>query len=175
MASLRSAADAGLPIAVVTGLRFALESGRGRNAVPVRSAILGAVLAIAVLVTTVTFGASLNNLISHPALYGWNWNYTSGRNYLSLPSPYFIEAAQECMSGMLMKSILVATMLLASGSARLSWAQAPAEGEIDAVEVIHTTAVVEKLDIEKRKATLRMENGESKNIKVDKEFEIWTR
>ena len=60
---------------MVTGLRFALESGRGRNAVPVRSAILGAVLAIAVLVTTVTFGASLNNLISHPALYGWNWNY----------------------------------------------------------------------------------------------------
>jgi putative ABC transport system permease protein len=72
---VRSAAGAGLPIAVVTGLRFALESGRGRNSVPVRSAIFGAVLAIAVLVTTVTFGASLNNLVSHPALYGWNWNY----------------------------------------------------------------------------------------------------
>ncbi|MGA3215447.1 MAG: FtsX-like permease family protein [Acidimicrobiales bacterium] len=72
---VRSAAGAGLPIAVVTGLRFALESGRGRNAVPVRSAIAGTVLAVAVLVTTVTFGASLNNLISHPALYGWNWNY----------------------------------------------------------------------------------------------------
>ena len=59
----------------MTGLRFALESGRGRNAVPVRSAIAGTVLAVAVLVTTVTFGASLNNLVSHPALYGWNWNY----------------------------------------------------------------------------------------------------
>ena len=43
---VRSAAGSGLPIAVVTGLRFALESGRGRNAVPVRSAIFGAVLAI---------------------------------------------------------------------------------------------------------------------------------
>ncbi len=30
---------------------------------------------MAVLVTTVTFGTSLNNLVSHPALYGWNWNY----------------------------------------------------------------------------------------------------
>ena len=40
-----------------------------------RSAILGAVLAVVVLVTTVTFGASLNNLVSHPSLYGWNWNY----------------------------------------------------------------------------------------------------
>ena len=72
---VRSAAGAGLPVAMVTGLRFALESGRGRNAVPVRSAIFGALLAIAVLVTTVTFGASLNNLVSHPSLYGWNWNY----------------------------------------------------------------------------------------------------
>ena len=72
---VRSAAGAGFPVAAVTGLRFALESGRGRNAVPVRSAIFGAVLAIVVLVSTVTFGASLNNLVSHPALYGWNWNY----------------------------------------------------------------------------------------------------
>jgi len=30
---------------------------------------------VVVLVTTVTFGASLDNLVSHPALYGWNWNY----------------------------------------------------------------------------------------------------
>ena len=70
-----SAAGAGFPCRAVTGLRFALESGRGRNAVPVRSAIFGAVIAIVVLVSTVTFGASLNNLVSHPALYGWNWNY----------------------------------------------------------------------------------------------------
>jgi hypothetical protein len=52
-----------------------LKSDRGANAAPVRSAILGAVLAVAVLVTTVTFGASLDNLVSHPSLYGWNWNY----------------------------------------------------------------------------------------------------
>jgi hypothetical protein len=66
---------AGVPLSLATGLRFALKSGRGANAAPVRSAILGAVLAVAVLVTTVTFGASLNNLVSHPSLYGWNWNY----------------------------------------------------------------------------------------------------
>jgi hypothetical protein len=70
-----SAATSGLPISAVTGLRFALDPGRGRDATPVRSAVLGAVLAVVVLVTTVTFGASLDNLVSHPALYGWNWNY----------------------------------------------------------------------------------------------------
>jgi ABC-type antimicrobial peptide transport system permease subunit len=37
--------------------------------------MLGAALAVLVVVATVTFGASLNTLVSHPALYGWNWNY----------------------------------------------------------------------------------------------------
>ncbi len=67
--------NAGIPLSITTGLRFALKSGRGPSAAPVRSAILGAVLAVAVLVTTVTFGASLNSLVAHPSLYGWNWNY----------------------------------------------------------------------------------------------------
>ena len=70
-----AATRAGLPPAAVTGVRFALEPGVGRSAVPVRSAILGAVLAVTVVVATVTFGSSLDTLVSHPALYGWNWNY----------------------------------------------------------------------------------------------------
>jgi hypothetical protein len=37
--------------------------------------IVGAALAITVIVATVTFGSSLSTLNSHPALYGWNWNY----------------------------------------------------------------------------------------------------
>ncbi len=74
------AAASGLPESAVTGVRFALEPGVGRNAVPVRSAILGSVLAVVVVISTVTFGASLNTLISHPALYGWNWSYELSSN-----------------------------------------------------------------------------------------------
>ena len=70
-----AASRAGLPPSAVTGVRFALEPGVGRSAVPVRSAILGAILAVTVVVATVTFGSSLDTLVSHPALYGWNWNY----------------------------------------------------------------------------------------------------
>jgi ABC-type antimicrobial peptide transport system permease subunit len=70
----RAATSAGLPPAAVTGIRFALEPGAGRNAVPVRSAILGAVLAVVVVIGTITFGSSMNTLVSHPALYGWNWS-----------------------------------------------------------------------------------------------------
>ncbi|HEY5263044.1 MAG TPA: FtsX-like permease family protein [Acidimicrobiales bacterium] len=71
----RLTTTAGIPLSLATGLRFALKSGRGPQAAPVRSAIAGAVLAVVVLVTTVTFGASLDSLVSHPSLYGWNWNY----------------------------------------------------------------------------------------------------
>jgi hypothetical protein len=71
----RSVGTTGLPAPAVTGIRFALEPGAGRNSVPVRSAILGAALAIVVVLATVTFGASLDTLVSHPRLYGWNWSY----------------------------------------------------------------------------------------------------
>jgi hypothetical protein len=70
----RVATAAGLPPAAVTGIRFALEPGVGRNAVPVRSAILGAVLAVTVVISTITFGTSMSTLVSQPALYGWNWS-----------------------------------------------------------------------------------------------------
>jgi hypothetical protein len=70
-----AAGAAGLPAPALTGLRFALESGSGRSSVPVRSAILGAAMAMVALVATVTFSSSLDSLVSHPALYGWNWDY----------------------------------------------------------------------------------------------------
>lgn len=69
-------------VPAVAGIRFALEPGVGRNnSVPVRSAILGAALAAMVVITTVTFGASLKSLISHPNLYGWNWNFALNSAY----------------------------------------------------------------------------------------------
>jgi hypothetical protein len=43
--------------------------------VPVRSTIVGTALALAVVVATLTFATSLQTLVSHPRLYGWNWNY----------------------------------------------------------------------------------------------------
>ncbi len=70
----RATASAGLPVSAEAGVRFALEPGSGRSAVPVRSAILGAVLAITVVTGAFTFGSSLDRLVSHPSLYGWNWN-----------------------------------------------------------------------------------------------------
>ena len=71
----RAATASGLSPAASTGIRSALGAGAGRDAAPVRSAVLGAVLAVVVVVASFTFGASLNSLVSQPRLYGWNWNY----------------------------------------------------------------------------------------------------
>ena len=69
------ATRSGLPEPAIAGLRFSLERGHGRTAVPVRSALLGAVLAVTVVVATLSFGSSLATLNSEPSLYGWNWSY----------------------------------------------------------------------------------------------------
>jgi hypothetical protein len=81
----RLAAAIGLPASAVVGVRFALEPGRDRDAAPVRSALTGAVLAVAIVVTTLTFGNSLTTLVSHPPLFGWNWNYSISGNGSGVP------------------------------------------------------------------------------------------
>ncbi len=60
----------GAPPTALIGVRNALERGRGRTAVPVGSAIVGAVLAVAVLCGTAVFGASLAYLTNTPSQYG---------------------------------------------------------------------------------------------------------
>ena len=63
-------AGAGAPPSVVIGVRRALERGRGRNAVPVATALAGTVLAVTALCGTVVFGSSLTHLTATPRLYG---------------------------------------------------------------------------------------------------------
>jgi hypothetical protein len=77
---VRATSAVGLPPSATIGTRFALEPGRGPTAVPVRSALLGSILTVAMVVTTITFGLSLRTLVSHPSLYGWNWDYALSGN-----------------------------------------------------------------------------------------------
>jgi ABC-type lipoprotein release transport system permease subunit len=61
---------AGAPASMLIGVGHALERGRGRNAVPVGSALLGSVLAVTALCATAVFSSSLTHLTGTPALYG---------------------------------------------------------------------------------------------------------
>lgn len=77
-----AAVAARLPPPAVAGVRFALEPGSpGVDAVPVRSAVAGTVVAVAALTMAVVFGASLDHLFSTPRLYGWNWDVVYGNAY----------------------------------------------------------------------------------------------
>jgi hypothetical protein len=58
------------PVAV--GLGFALDPGRGRRRVPVRSSLAGAVLGVAGVVAALTFGSSVHRLVTTPERYGWS-------------------------------------------------------------------------------------------------------
>ncbi|MET0903739.1 MAG: ABC transporter permease [Acidimicrobiales bacterium] len=57
------------------GVAMALDPGEGRTAVPVRSALVGAVFGVAGIVGAATFGAGLDHLISEPSTSGWNWTF----------------------------------------------------------------------------------------------------
>ena len=73
--AVQVAGAAGLPPPAVIGVSFALHSGRGRTAVPARSALLGSILAVSLVAATLTFGSGLRSLVNHPSLYGWNFSY----------------------------------------------------------------------------------------------------
>lgn len=56
------------------GIRMALEPGRGRTAVPVRTTISATAVALVALTAALVVGTSLDRLTRTPRLYGWNWD-----------------------------------------------------------------------------------------------------
>jgi hypothetical protein len=70
----RSLERVGLAPPVTIGVGMALRPGRGRTAVPVRSSLIGAAVAVLGVVAVAVFGASLDHLIETPHAYGVNWD-----------------------------------------------------------------------------------------------------
>jgi ABC-type lipoprotein release transport system permease subunit len=64
----------GVPTPASVGVRFALEPGRGRAAVPTRATIVGAVTGITVAVASLTFAASLSKAVNDSQFYGVNFD-----------------------------------------------------------------------------------------------------
>jgi hypothetical protein len=63
----------GAPVSATVGLRLALEPGRGRTAVPIRSALAGTVVAVAAVAAAFTFGTNMVRMVNTPRLYGQAW------------------------------------------------------------------------------------------------------
>jgi ABC-type lipoprotein release transport system permease subunit len=62
------------PLPAKVGVHMALEPGRGRTAVPVRTTLAGVALGVGALVAALTFGASLTHLLDSPRHYGVTWD-----------------------------------------------------------------------------------------------------
>lgn len=82
-------APLGLPATATAGIGFAFDPGSGSSARPARPSIVGTAVALVILVASLGFGASLSNLVSHPALYGWTWDreILAGSGYGDIPLP----------------------------------------------------------------------------------------
>ena len=70
------------------GVRMAFEPGRGRTAVPVRSALAATIAATAAVVAAVVFGASLIALVGTPHQYGQNWNQELDLEFGGVPAAF---------------------------------------------------------------------------------------
>jgi len=68
---------------------MAFEPGRGRTAVPVRSALAGSVIALTALVAAAVFGASLAGLVGTPHRYGDNWDDELNIGFAGLSGHFF--------------------------------------------------------------------------------------
>lgn len=72
-----AASRADLPVPVVIGSRFALESGRGTSALPARPALIGAVAGVLGVVAAFTFAAGASEAGENPRRFGQTWQLES--------------------------------------------------------------------------------------------------
>ena len=62
------------PVTATVGVQMAFKPGRGRTAVPTRTTLVGTIVALAAVIAALAFGASMNQLVGTPHLYGQNWD-----------------------------------------------------------------------------------------------------
>jgi putative ABC transport system permease protein len=71
-----------LPVSAGAGARLALEPGHGRTATPVRSAIVGLTMAVALMVAAFGFSASMDHFGATPRLWGVNFGFGAGQPFM---------------------------------------------------------------------------------------------
>jgi ABC-type antimicrobial peptide transport system permease subunit len=86
------------PVPASLGIREALDPGVARGAVPVRSALVGTILSITMVVGTLLFGANLVHLVTTPQLYGQTWQAAINTQFQTIPDS-FIHASVRNRAG----------------------------------------------------------------------------
>jgi hypothetical protein len=70
-----------LPVSAAVGTILLRRRSTDGTGLPTAPAVVGAALAVAVVLVTQVFGASLQSLVDHPARYGWNWDVELRSSY----------------------------------------------------------------------------------------------
>ena len=76
-----------IPVTASLGIRETLDPGAARGTIPVRSALVGSILSIVMVVGTLTFGANLVHLVTTPQLYGQTWQASIDTQFQTIPTP----------------------------------------------------------------------------------------
>ncbi|HEY7107370.1 MAG TPA: FtsX-like permease family protein [Acidimicrobiia bacterium] len=147
------AARLGLPPAMLVGTRLALEPGRGRRAVPVRSALFGAVVGVLGVVACFTFRAGLEDTVASPSRSGIVWNYA----LVSVDGPIPRDDLQKVTRARDVHDALDAVWLRAlpiDGTGTPTFGTRPLKGDIPFV-VLHGRAPLGVHEIALAPATMR--------------------
>jgi hypothetical protein len=81
--------------ALMIGARLAGEPGRGRRAVPVRSALVGAIAGVLGVVACFTFRAGIQDAVTQPRRSGVVWDFTLAAGEAEIPSATLAAVARD--------------------------------------------------------------------------------
>jgi ABC-type antimicrobial peptide transport system permease subunit len=81
----RRVGSTSLPATASSGIRMALEPGRGRTAVPVRATLVGAVVGLGAVAATMVFGTNLDRVVATPHLYGRTFDLMADGSFGPMP------------------------------------------------------------------------------------------
>ncbi|MDQ4055438.1 MAG: ABC transporter permease [Actinomycetota bacterium] len=92
------------PVPVLVGARFALERGRGHGALPVRHALLGAVVGVLGVIGALVFSHGVDDAIDHPERFGQTfqsdaWVGANGQAYAPVEEVLDILAELDYVTG----------------------------------------------------------------------------
>jgi hypothetical protein len=121
----------GAPVAIVTGVRGALQPGAGRRSVPVRSALVAGAAGVAGVLAALVFGASLDRLTESPARYGFNFDAAVGVGD-ELSDAEALASAERVVDEPLVGSAVLARVnnVLIEGRDQLAFATTPVKGDL---------------------------------------------
>jgi hypothetical protein len=118
----------GLAPAAATGVHMATEPGRGKSAVPLRSAVFGAAFGVLGVTTILIFTANLGHLAATPREFGDTFDFWTETTNIQQCNPP--DSGISRMPGVTSDAVLCYTNLTFAGHPTFAWATVPVKGTV---------------------------------------------